>query len=194
MLEPPEAPKRFVNAKLPWAILPNAKAWHLPGHILGCEDLFMAVDNAIVRIIIDTNIAVVIDDGSCCGKYFSAWMTLKAWRDQPPNPGDQPNSLDLNVAAAENYMFARAMVCAGRCSRFQMNTLALGYYATKLIGIGMPTSSNPQSEPDWRLRDGAVLVLKRAKPTANAATRTLTLRTGVRSRKSSERTAITTQP
>ncbi|MEQ1952587.1 hypothetical protein [Mesorhizobium sp. CN2-181] len=108
----------------------------------------MAVDNALVRMIIEARIAAELDDGSCCGKYFSAWKALKAWRDQPPGPGEQPNSLDLNVAAAENYMFARAMVCAGRCSRFQMNTLALGYYATKLMRIGMPTSGNPQSEPD----------------------------------------------
>jgi len=63
-------------------------------------------------------------------------------------PGARPNSLDLEVAAAENYMFARACVCEGFGNRFQMNSIAIVYYGSKVVHIGMPTSSNPQSEPD----------------------------------------------
>ncbi len=45
-------------------------------------------------------------------------------------------------------MFARTCVCTGFVNRLQMNSIALGYYTTKLFGINMPTSGNPQSEPD----------------------------------------------
>jgi len=52
------------------------------------------------------------------------------------------------VAAAENYMFARACVCEGFVNRLQMNTIAIAYYTKKVGGVKMPTSGNPQSTPD----------------------------------------------
>ena len=45
-------------------------------------------------------------------------------------------------------MYARACVCTGFVSRFQMNSIAIVYYATKVVGVRMPTSGNPQSAPD----------------------------------------------
>jgi|SRR5215475_4027431 len=109
----------------------------------------MAVNNTRVREIINDAIAHAAGTGdACCGRIYQAWRNLKAWRDLPPATGATPNSLDLDVAAAENYMFARASVCSGYVSRFQMNSIAIVYYATKRIGVKMPTSGNPQSEPD----------------------------------------------
>ena len=109
----------------------------------------MAVNNARVREIINHAIAHAANNGDlCCGSIRQAWRNLKLWRDQPPLPGVLPNSIDLDVAAAENYMFARACVCEGFVHRLQMNTIAIGYYATKVAGMKMPTSGNPQSPPD----------------------------------------------
>ncbi|MBK9135941.1 MAG: hypothetical protein IPM15_16785 [Betaproteobacteria bacterium] len=110
----------------------------------------MSVDNARVRKIIDHAIAHARAQGagSGCDAYQQAWRNLKAWRDAPPAAGATPNSMDLEVAAAENYMYARASVCMGFVSRFQMNTMAIAYYATKVAGVAMPTSGNPQSAPD----------------------------------------------
>src|SRR6476619_2236848 len=109
----------------------------------------MAIDDVRVRQIINHAIAHATSNGdACCGKMRQAWRNLKAWRDRKPAPGAKANSLDLEVAAAENYMFARACVCEGFVSRFQMNTIAMGYYATKIVGVKMPTSGNPQSKPD----------------------------------------------
>lgn len=109
----------------------------------------MSVDNARVRQIIDHAIAYARSQGAgdCCESLYAAWRNLKAWRDLPPAPGAAPNSLDLNVAAAENYMYARASVCSGFVSRFQMNTMAIVYYTTKVLGLKQPTSGNPQSAP-----------------------------------------------
>ena len=107
------------------------------------------VNNERVRQIIDHAILHAGDNGDrCCGSIRQAWRNLKMWRDEPPAPGARPNSLDLEVAAAENYMYARACVCEGFVNRFQMNVIALGYYGTKRVGVLMPTSGNPQSEPD----------------------------------------------
>ena len=109
----------------------------------------MAVNNVRVREIINHAIGHAMSDGDiCCGSIRQAWRNLKAWRDQRPLPGSSPNSLDLDVAAAENYMFARACVCEGFVNRMQMNTIALGYYTTKVVGVKMPTSGNPQSPSD----------------------------------------------
>ena len=109
----------------------------------------MSVDNTRVRNIINDAIAHATNTGDpCCGRIRQAWINLKTWRDQPPAPGAQANSLDLDVAAAENYMFARACVCEGFVSRFQMNSIAIVYYTSKVAGVDMPTSGNPQSEAD----------------------------------------------
>lgn len=109
----------------------------------------MAVNNARVRQIINHAITHAANNGDmCCGKIRQAWRNLKAWRDLPPAPGARANSLDLEVAAAENYMFARACVCEGFVNRMQMNTIAIGYYMSKVAGVRMPTSGNPQSPVD----------------------------------------------
>jgi hypothetical protein len=113
----------------------------------------MSVDNKRVREIINHAITHAITHARntghpCCGAVRRAWIILKTWRDLPPQvPGARPNSLDLEVAAAENYMYARSTVCMGLVTRFQMNTMGLAYYASKRF-VSMPTSGNPQSEPD----------------------------------------------
>lgn len=110
----------------------------------------MSVDNARVRRIINDAINHALKEGAApgCESIQAAWRNLKAWRDLPPVGDARANSLDLEVAAAENYMYARASVCTGFVSRFQMNTIAIAYYTTKVFGVRMPTSGNPQSEPD----------------------------------------------
>lgn len=108
----------------------------------------MSVNNARVRRIINDAIAKARNNGDlCCGSVRQAWANLKIWRDQPPVAGAPPNSLDLDAAAAENYMFARSCVCEGFVNRLQMNTIAIAY-GTKVGGVAMPTSGNPQSAPD----------------------------------------------
>lgn len=37
-------------------------------------------------------------------------------------------------------MFARACVCEGFVNRLQMNTIAIGYFLTKVARVNMPTS------------------------------------------------------
>jgi hypothetical protein len=109
----------------------------------------MSVNNERVRRIIDDAIAQAAGGSDrCCGRFRQAWAMLKAWRDEPPIAGASPNSLDLDVAAAENYMFARACVCEGFVNRFQMNSIAIVYYGSKVGGVSLPTSGNPQSAPD----------------------------------------------
>ena len=135
----------------------------------------MSVNNARVREIINHAILHAGNNGdTCCGSVRQAWRNLKAWRDLPPASGARANSLDLEVAAAENYMFARACVCEGFVNRLQMNTIAIAYYATKVTGVKMPTSGNPQSEADSGVlgwggigsQEGEV-DRKRCNPTAN---------------------------
>ena len=110
----------------------------------------MPVNTKRVNLIISDAITHARSDSdTCCGRVRQAWRNLKAWRDQPPAPGERANSLDLDVAAAENYMFARAMVCEGFVSELQMNSIALIYYATKLAGVNLATSDNPQSESSY---------------------------------------------
>lgn len=109
----------------------------------------MSVNNERVRQIINDAIAHSTNNGDrCCGAIRQAWAKLKRWRDIPPNNGSRANSLDLDVAAAENYLFARTLVCEGLVSRFQMNIMAIAYYTSKVIGVEMPASGNPQSEPE----------------------------------------------
>lgn len=109
----------------------------------------MSVNNVRVRQIINHAIAHATNNGdACCGSIRQAWQNLKRWRDIPPAPGSRANSLDLEVAAAENYMFARTCVCEGLVSVFQMNSIAIIYYTTKLFRVNMQTSRNPQSAHD----------------------------------------------
>ncbi|HLK82985.1 MAG TPA: hypothetical protein VKT99_16040 [Xanthobacteraceae bacterium] len=135
----------------------------------------MSVDDDRVRQIINEAIARAGSGGDiCCGTIGNAWKALKAQRDVPPKPGETPASLDLELAAAENYMFARWSVCTGTVSRFQMTQLARLYYLSKLFGKKMPTSGNPQSEHDlgvegWGVRGAneGEADRKRCNPNAN---------------------------
>jgi hypothetical protein len=135
----------------------------------------MSIDDDRVRKIINEAIAKASSDGDiCCGGVGNAWKALKAQRDVPPKAGETPASLDLELAAAENYMFARWSVCNGSVSRFQMIQLSRLYYLSKLFGKKMPTSSNPQSEHDlgvegWGVRGAneGEADRKRCNPNAN---------------------------
>jgi len=106
----------------------------------------MSVDDDRVQKIINEAIAKASGEGP--DQIEEAWHALKAKRDVAPGPGETPASLDLELAAAENYMFARYAVGSGSVGRWQMGQLAMLYYTSKLLGIDTRTSSNPQSPHD----------------------------------------------
>lgn len=106
--------------------------------------------------VIDSRVQVYIDEGfrnanagvGCCGKVEIAFRYLQALRRKPGR------SLDLELAAAEHYLFARWMVCAGVVRPYQMRLLVVGYDLKKTLdkATGDPnkeaTTSNPVSPPD----------------------------------------------
>ena len=117
----------------------------------------MPVDHAEVARISARAIAAVGADASCCGTVRRAFRHLQAMRQVPGA------SLDLNLAAAEHYMFARLLVCSGDVSRGQMRVLVRSYDLKKRLDLafGDPNSEavtdNPVSPPDsdveaWGLR------------------------------------------
>jgi hypothetical protein len=118
----------------------------------------MPVDDAVVKQTIRDALAHACGPGvSCCDRVKWAFRPLQAQRQQPGN------SLDLNLAAAEHYMFARWMVCTGRVGPFQMRLLVRGYDMKKRWDrmLGDPdreaVTANPVSPPDedvraWGLR------------------------------------------
>jgi hypothetical protein len=118
----------------------------------------MSVDNDRVQKIVNEAISKAGGGGDiCCGAIGNAWRALKAQRDVKPGPGETPASLDLELAAAENYMYARFSVCTGFVGRWQMQQLTMMYYESKLIGIDSRSTGNPQSPHDmgvanWGLR------------------------------------------
>src|SRR5258708_21608769 len=94
---------------------------------------------------------------ACCGQVEVAFRDLQNERRVPGA------SLDLDLAAAEHYLFARFMVCRGVVSPLQMRTLIIAYDAKKWIdrARGNPnataTTPNPVSPSDtdvvlWGLR------------------------------------------
>lgn len=108
----------------------------------------MPVDNQRVRQIIDQALARAGGGGECCEQVRKAFRDLQAQRQIPGN------SVDLNLTAAEHYMFARFMVCSGHVSSNQMRVLVVGYTAKKILdsATGDPNreavTSNPVSAPD----------------------------------------------
>lgn len=106
----------------------------------------MAVIDARVQEFIDQ--AMKNPGLGCCGKVEIAFRTLQKLRQQPGR------SLDLELAAAEHYLFARSMVCAGYVGPTQMRVLVIGYDLKELLdsATGDPNkeavTSNPVSPPD----------------------------------------------
>lgn len=71
-----------------------------------------------------------------------AWLTLKGRRDaeDPSKPGD------VNLAAAEHYMFARYM-SAGYTPAMAVDMLAIAYYAVKKTGLRWKAGTGPVTPP-----------------------------------------------
>ena len=105
----------------------------------------MAVDDTEVRNIIAAALAAQAGDTTCCGATWRAFRVLQARRREPGR------SVDENLAAAEHYMFARAMVCSAAVSPTQMRLMVLGYDVSKMIlqivgaDGAMRTTDNPTS-------------------------------------------------
>lgn len=112
----------------------------------------MSVDDKEVQRIINDALA---NHGwatdKCCGTIHDAFRSLQSHRQIPGN------SLDLNYAAAEHYLFDRYMVCAGHVSKTQMKVLVAGYDTKKWLDskTGEPNkeavTSNPVSPPSWEV-------------------------------------------
>lgn len=85
---------------------------------------------------------------ACCGQVCKAFRLLQTERRKPGN------SMDLDLAAAEHYLFARCMVCSGSVNKMQMKALTIGYDLKKALdkALGdankLQTTSNPVSPPD----------------------------------------------
>ena len=88
-------------------------------------------------------------EDSCCGILQQAFRSIQAFRQKPGN------SLDVDVAAAEHYLFARSTVCTGFVSSTQMKALVIAYDVKKILdrARGDPNAArvttNPVSPPDW---------------------------------------------
>lgn len=118
----------------------------------------MSVNDATVQSLINAAMLNPGDPGdTCCGRVGNAFRDLQRQRRAPGG------SLDLNLAAAEHYLFSRWMVCTGTVSAMQMRVLVVAYDAKKWIdrATGNPnataTTANPVSPPDsdvvrWGLR------------------------------------------
>ena len=110
----------------------------------------MSVNDTEVRRITSEaiNRAPINPRDTCCGRVRNAFRNLQSRRQIPGA------SLDLELAAAEHYMFARLMVCSGHVSQTQMRMLVDGYHMKKMIDRlrGDPNAeavtSNPVSPPD----------------------------------------------
>ena len=112
----------------------------------------MAVDDGKVRVFMMDALSAAGSDSSCCGQICKAFRILQAKRRVPGA------SLDLNLAAAEHYMFAKCLVCNGTVSKAQMELLIFCYDAKKWLDskTGNPdaekTTANPVSPPDEDVR------------------------------------------
>jgi hypothetical protein len=105
----------------------------------------MPVDNGEVARIIAEALAAFPGEAGCCDANWRAFRMLQARRREPGR------SVDENLAAAEHFMFARAMVCSATVSPTQMRLMVLGYDVSKMIlqVVGaegaMQTTANPTS-------------------------------------------------
>jgi hypothetical protein len=108
----------------------------------------MATNDRHVRSLIAGAMANPGTADACCGQVEVAFRSLQTARRVPGA------SLDIDLAAAEHYLFARWLVCAGAVSTMQMHALIVGYDAKKWIDRvrGNPnavaTTTNPVSPPD----------------------------------------------
>ena len=112
----------------------------------------MSVDDDVVRQLINDALANYgWAQDKCCGTINDAFRSLQAYRQIPGN------SLDLNHAAAEHYLFSRYMVCTGTVSKTQMKVLVAGYDAKKWLDSKTgdankeAVTSNPVSPPSWNV-------------------------------------------
>ena len=117
----------------------------------------MAFDNGKVQKYVDDALGRGLRGKGCCGQIEMAFRDLQSRRRIPGN------SLDMELAAAEHYMFSRWQVCSGFVSPTQMRALVTGYDAKKLMDrvTGEPnreqTTTNPVSPPsvdvvNWGLK------------------------------------------
>lgn len=106
-------------------------------------------DNRVSEFVNNAMAAGRANADACCGQIGAAFRALQAMRQQPGK------SLDLDLAAAEHYMFTRFMVCTGTVSKTQMKALVVGYDVKKVLdrARGNPdaeqVTANPVSPPDW---------------------------------------------
>lgn len=109
----------------------------------------MAVEDTVVeRLIAEALVKNGWTESGGLDPLEKAFRSLQARRQAPGN------SLDLNLAAAEHYMFARWVVGTGEVSVTQMKVMIVGYDAKKLYDrvAGNPdkerVTANPVSKPD----------------------------------------------
>ena len=108
----------------------------------------MSVDDATVQQLIAQALAAAGPATECCDQTERAFRDLQKRRQRPGN------SLDLNLAAAEHYLFARWMVCSGAVSAMQMRAIVVGYDLKKALdrlrgkANAEQVTANPVSRPD----------------------------------------------
>ena len=89
-----------------------------------------------------------------------AWIELRERRQQPGG------STDLDLAAAEHYLFARFLVASGEVREGQMETIVEVYYNKKLNDSAkgnanaMAVTANPVSKPDKGVMNWGLLGAK----------------------------------
>jgi len=117
----------------------------------------MSVSDKKVGQLIDDAMARAAASSECCKQVFIAFRDLQTQRQIPGN------SLDLDLAAAEHYLFSKHIVCSGKISPFQMRIVVIGYDAKKLLDKlnkdpdKEQVTINPVSPPDanvvlWGIR------------------------------------------
>jgi hypothetical protein len=87
----------------------------------------MGVSKEKVNQIINEALANGGAGATCCSAVGAAFRYLQKLRQEPGK------SLDLDLAAAEHYMYARSLVCTGYVSAAQMRVLVIGYDVKKLL-------------------------------------------------------------
>ena len=87
----------------------------------------MPVNDGNVRVLIAGALANAGNGDACCGHVDVGFRDLQARRQVPGA------SLDMDLAAAEHYLFARFMVCRGVVGPTQMRALIVGYDIKKWI-------------------------------------------------------------
>ncbi len=83
----------------------------------------------------DTRVQTYINEAmrTCGNNPNEAWSSLYMQRQNT-----DPNDTNVELAAAEHYMYARWMVSSGETNEYVMRTLTLGYDAVKIAGYFPP--------------------------------------------------------